>query len=79
LAGCSWNTRATRGCRVISTVSRCRPRWYGGEDDQLTPAGQSKLWRRLIPHAKISIFKGAGHLVLDEKPEAVKAIAEFLA
>lgn len=50
-----------------------------GEDDQLTPAGQSKLWRRLIPHAKISIFKGAGHLVLDEKPEAVKAIAEFLA
>jgi pimeloyl-ACP methyl ester carboxylesterase len=50
-----------------------------GEDDQLTPAGQSKLWRRLIPHAKISIFKGAGHLVLDEKLEAVKAIAEFLA
>jgi pimeloyl-ACP methyl ester carboxylesterase len=50
-----------------------------GEEDQLTPAGQSKLWRRLIPQAEISIFKGAGHLVLDEKPEAVRTIAEFLA
>lgn len=49
-----------------------------GEDDQLTPAGQSKLWRRLIHQAEISIFKGAGHLVLDERPEAVRTIAEFL-
>jgi pimeloyl-ACP methyl ester carboxylesterase len=50
-----------------------------GEEDQLTPAGQSKLWRRLIHQAEISIFKGAGHLVLDEKPEAVRTIAKFLA
>ena len=50
-----------------------------GEDDRLTPAGQCKTWRRLIQQAEIRIFKGAGHLVLDEKPDAVKAVAEFLA
>ena len=50
-----------------------------GEDDRLIPAAQSKTWRRLIRQAEISIFKGAGHLVLDEKPDAVKAVAEFLA
>ncbi len=50
-----------------------------GGDDRLIPAAQSESWRRLIPQAEISIFKGAGHLVLDEAPAAVRAVAEFLA
>jgi pimeloyl-ACP methyl ester carboxylesterase len=50
-----------------------------GEDDRLVPAQQAESWRRLIPKAEIAIFKGAGHLVLDEKPEAVDAVQRFLA
>ena len=35
-------------------------------------------WRKLVPHADIRIYKGAGHLVHLEKPEAADAIAKFL-
>jgi pimeloyl-ACP methyl ester carboxylesterase len=50
-----------------------------GEDDRLIPAAQCEVWRRLIPQAEISIFKGAGHLVLDENPDSVRTVCEFLA
>jgi hypothetical protein len=44
-----------------------------GEDDRLIPVQLAELWRQFIPKADIQIFKGAGHLVLDEKREAVDA------
>jgi pimeloyl-ACP methyl ester carboxylesterase len=50
-----------------------------GEEDRLVPCQQAETWRRFIPTANIEIVKGAGHLVLDEKPEAVTAVARFLA
>ncbi len=50
-----------------------------GEDDALIPSQQAQTWRRFIPKADIKIFKGAGHLVLDEKREAVSAVQDFLA
>ena len=46
-----------------------------GEEDKINPTQQAKLWKTLVPNADIQVFKGAGHLVLDEKPEAVIAIA----
>ena len=49
-----------------------------GEDDRLIPSRQAETWRRFIPKADIRIVKGAGHLVLDEKPEAVRAVQDFL-
>ena len=49
-----------------------------GERDRTIPVGQSEAWATLIPHAQLRLFPGAGHLVLDEKPEAVQAVAEFL-
>jgi pimeloyl-ACP methyl ester carboxylesterase len=49
-----------------------------GEQDKVVPFAQAKVWAKLIPGAKIASFKGAGHLVLNEKPEAVAAIAQFL-
>lgn len=49
-----------------------------GEEDKIIPAQQAKLWKKLVPNADIQIFKGAGHLVLDKKPEAVTAIERFL-
>ena len=41
-----------------------------GDKDQLIPVQQAEPWRKFLPSADIKIFKGAGHLVLDEKPEA---------
>ncbi|WP_315837296.1 alpha/beta hydrolase [Bradyrhizobium prioriisuperbiae] len=49
-----------------------------GEDDKIIPSQQAKLWKTFIPGADIQIVKGAGHLVLDEKPEAVTAVERFL-
>lgn len=49
-----------------------------GEDDRLIPYQQAETWRRFLPKADIKIFKGAGHLVLDEKRDAVRAVQEFL-
>jgi pimeloyl-ACP methyl ester carboxylesterase len=50
-----------------------------GEKDRLIPVEQAAAWAALIPRSSVKTFKGAGHLVLDEKPEAVRAVAEFLA
>lgn len=49
-----------------------------GEDDKLIPVQMAQLWRKFIPKADIKIFKNAGHLVLDEKREAVDAVQQFL-
>ncbi len=49
-----------------------------GEDDKLLPVQTAELWRRHIPKAEFKTFKGAGHLVLDEKREAVDAVQRFL-
>jgi len=49
-----------------------------GEDDRMVPVQQADEWRRLIPKAELQVFKGAGHLVLDEKREAVEAVQRFL-
>jgi pimeloyl-ACP methyl ester carboxylesterase len=49
-----------------------------GEEDKIIPVQQAETWRKFIPNADIQIFKGAGHLVHLERPEAVEAIARFL-
>jgi pimeloyl-ACP methyl ester carboxylesterase len=49
-----------------------------GEQDRLIPCVQAATWAKLIPGVAVRTFKNAGHLVLDEQPEAVKAVGEFL-
>jgi pimeloyl-ACP methyl ester carboxylesterase len=49
-----------------------------GEKDRITPAQQSQAWAKLIPNTTVRIVKDAGHLVLDEKPEASAAVEDFL-
>jgi pimeloyl-ACP methyl ester carboxylesterase len=49
-----------------------------GDEDKLIPVQQAETWRKFIPSADVKVFRGAGHLVLDEKPEAVQAVARFL-
>ena len=49
-----------------------------GDEDKIIPVQQTQMWRKLIPNAEIMVFKGAGHLVHLEKPEALEAVAKFL-
>ena len=49
-----------------------------GEEDKVIPVQQTETWRKFIPNADIKIYKGAGHLVHLEKPEAVEALGDFL-
>jgi len=49
-----------------------------GDEDKIIPVQQSEMWRKFLPSADIKIYKGAGHLVHLEKPEAVEAVAKFL-
>ena len=49
-----------------------------GKQDRIVPAAQAPHWAKLIPGAKVEMFDQAGHLVLDEKPEAVAAVQRFL-
>jgi pimeloyl-ACP methyl ester carboxylesterase len=50
-----------------------------GDEDKLIPYQHAEIWKQALPNAKVQIFKGAGHLVLDEKPEAANAVAAFAA
>jgi len=45
-----------------------------GDEDKIVPHQQAALWQRELPSAKVQIFKGAGHIVLDELPEAASAV-----
>lgn len=47
--------------------------------DRLAPVGRSTQWMKLLPNARLALFEKAGHLVLDELPEARAAVVEFLA
>jgi pimeloyl-ACP methyl ester carboxylesterase len=48
-----------------------------GKQDRLTPTAQHETWVKSLPNAKVRLFDQAGHLVLDESPAAVDAIAAF--
>jgi len=50
-----------------------------GAKDRLLPPGQAQAWAKLIAGSRVLMVPGAGHLVPDERPESVEAIAEFLA
>ncbi|WP_053160809.1 alpha/beta fold hydrolase [Pseudomonas sp. P1.8] len=49
-----------------------------GSEDRIVPPGQAEHWQRLLPHAQLKMFPAAGHLVLDEAPQARDAVAGFL-
>lgn len=49
-----------------------------GKQDKIVPAAQAATWTKLVPGSTVKYFEPAGHLVLNEKPDAVRAIAEFI-
>lgn len=50
-----------------------------GAEDRLLPASQGPLWAKALPDADLLTVPGAGHLVLQEKPETLSRIGDFLA
>ena len=68
---------------------RVIPRWLGRVDIPTLSSGATTTgcsrprWRRrgpaLLPDATVKTFPDAGHLVLDESPEAAEAVAQFCA
>jgi pimeloyl-ACP methyl ester carboxylesterase len=48
-----------------------------GKQDRLTPTAQHTTWAKALPNATVRLFDNAGHVVLDESPAAVEAIASF--
>jgi pimeloyl-ACP methyl ester carboxylesterase len=49
-----------------------------GEDDRLIPVAHARAWEQALPHATVRLFPGTGHLLFHERPEAVRAIEEFV-
>jgi len=49
-----------------------------GEKDRITPLQQAEEWLRDAPGLQLHRIPNAGHLVLDEIPQAVEAIGNFL-
>jgi pimeloyl-ACP methyl ester carboxylesterase len=49
-----------------------------GDRDRIVPHQQASAWAKLIPKTKTVKIKEAGHLVLDEKPQSLKVIRDFL-
>jgi pimeloyl-ACP methyl ester carboxylesterase len=66
---------------------RVLPRWLGrvdiptlvvwGEEDRIVPVELARRWLDLLPHGTLTTFPDAGHLVLDESPEASAVVARF--
>ncbi|MBB5754902.1 alpha/beta fold hydrolase [Prosthecomicrobium pneumaticum] len=50
-----------------------------GTEDRLLPASQAPLFVEALPDARLLLVEGAGHFVLQEKPETLARIGDFLA
>jgi pimeloyl-ACP methyl ester carboxylesterase len=49
-----------------------------GEADRVKPIAHGEIWLSLLPHARLEIMEGVGHLPLDERPAAAKIVLGFL-
>jgi len=67
--------RNTRGLRAVSQ----RVLVTTGKRDLITPAANSRRIAKLLPNAKLTLFAGAGHSFLFQKPERVaNRLSHFL-
>jgi len=70
-----WDPKFLRHLHRINTPTLI----VWGDEDKLIPHQHAEIWKKALPQATVRIFKGAGHLVLDEKPEAAAAVVDFAA
>jgi pimeloyl-ACP methyl ester carboxylesterase len=81
-------TRTTAIMLWEHPFDRVLRRWLGrvdiptlivwGDEDRLAPVELARGWADLLPEATVATFPDAGHLVLDESPEACATVARFL-
>ncbi|RRH69336.1 alpha/beta fold hydrolase [Falsigemmobacter faecalis] len=50
-----------------------------GEKDRILPASQAPLWVETLPDAQLITLPDTGHLIAQERPEALQTIGDFLA
>ncbi len=50
-----------------------------GTEDRLLPSSQAPLWIDALPNARLLTVAGVGHLVVQERPETLTEIGDFLA
>ncbi|HWJ72570.1 MAG TPA: alpha/beta hydrolase [Kaistia sp.] len=50
-----------------------------GTEDRLLPASQAPLFVEALPDARLLLVEDAGHFVMQEKPETLNKIGDFLA
>lgn len=48
-----------------------------GAQDRMVPAAQAEAWAAKLPHARVTMVPGCGHLLLAESADAVEQVAEF--
>ncbi len=49
-----------------------------GTEDRMMPAGNARAWQEAMPNARLQLFKGAGHLLLDECAAARACVLQFM-
>ncbi len=49
-----------------------------GREDRVIPAAQAQAWAALLPRSTVRVVAGAGHLILDESPQARGEVKAFL-
>lgn len=49
-----------------------------GREDRVIPAAQAQAWAALLPRSTVRVIAGAGHLILDESPQARGEVKAFL-
>jgi pimeloyl-ACP methyl ester carboxylesterase len=49
-----------------------------GDQDRTTPVGHLEAWQKALPNSTSTVFPDTGHLLFHERPEAVRAIADFV-
>jgi pimeloyl-ACP methyl ester carboxylesterase len=50
-----------------------------GRKDRMLPVSQAAIWAARIPNARLHIVEDAGHFAMQEVPQTVTAIGDFLA
>jgi poly(3-hydroxyoctanoate) depolymerase len=81
LVGYLWQLAAVTGWSSLPWLYRIpQPTLViNGDDDPIIRVTNGRILARLIPHARLHVIRGGGHLfLLDQAPEAAAVIAGFL-